>query len=112
MKTTQIAKTAHSIHLAYCKSVNHKTQPEWENLADDHKYVIKTSVLKILTGEIKNVVQSHDLFLESKKKSGWIYGKDYSLEEKTNPRLVSFSKLDCHDKIKETLFFECVKSFI
>ena len=108
----QIAKTAHAVHLAYCNEMNLKTQPKWDELSLEHQSTILDSVEKILSGEIKSKQDSHNNFLEFKKSNGWVFGKEYSLENKTNPRLVDYKNLSIDNKVKETLFFECVKSFI
>lgn len=109
--TKQIAKTCHAVHRAYCNESLLPTQPEWDSVDDSHKQVIIDSVKKILDGEITSKEQSHNNFVEMKKSQGWTFG-NYSLGDKKNPRLIPFEQLNIHDKIKENLFFETVKSFI
>lgn len=108
----QIAKTAHSVHLAYCKTKGLKTQKKWSEVDIKHKEVVYNSVKNILTGVINSVQESHNNFIALKFSQGWFYGEKYSIEKKTNPRLVPFKELTEEDRIKETLFFECVKSFM
>ena len=107
----QIAKTAHAIHRAYCIEMNIPTQPKWDEVENDHKDVMFNSIRHILHGEIDSVQMSHDNFIKGKIENGWVYGEKYSLENKTNPRLVEFNKLTLEQRIKESLFFECVCSF-
>jgi hypothetical protein len=111
MKTKQIAKTAHAVHLAYCELNDLSTQPKWGKLTREHKQTIKSTVKKILSGEIESVKNAHENFVEFKKSNGWVYGKTYDRDKKINPRLCDYEKLSHHDKVKETLFFECVNSF-
>lgn len=107
----QIAKTCHAVHRAYCNESLLPTQPEWDSVDDNHKQVIIDSVKKIFDGEITSKEQSHNNFVAMKKSQGWTFG-NYSMGDKKNPRLVPFEQLNIHDKIKENLFFETVKSFI
>lgn len=108
----QIAKTAHSIHRAYCIEMNIPTQPEWIDVEHSHKDVIYNTIRNILHGKISSIEESHNKFIESKTSQGWSFGKEYSIEDKKNPRLVEFNKLTKEQRIKERLFFECVKSFM
>ena len=107
----QIAKTAHSVHLAYCNEMGLKTQPKWNDLELEHQNTILDSVERILSGEIKTKEDSHNNFVKFKKSNGWLFGEIYSLINKTNPRLVDYKNLSLENKVKESLFFECVKSF-
>ncbi|QQV90434.1 RyR domain containing protein [Olleya phage Harreka_1] len=112
-KLEQIAKTCHAVHKAYCLQAGIKTQPEWDKVQTEHKLTIFSTIEKILSGEIKTQAQSHANFVDFKKTNGWKYGAGYSIKHKTNPRLVDFfSQLPLEDRIKESIFFECVKSFI
>ena len=108
---TQIAKTCHAVHRAYCKQMGIETQPVWDEVSESHKDVIINSVLKILSGEINSKEESHFNFVMNKEAQGWKFGI-YSKENKTNPRLLPFEELRIEDQVKETLFFETVKSFI
>jgi hypothetical protein len=107
----QIAKTAHAIHRAYCLEMGIPTQPKWEDVESDHKEVVYSSINQIIQGGIKTVEESHDNFIEFKYEQGWRYGVVYSIENKLNPRMVSFSLLTPEQRVKERLFFECVSSF-
>lgn len=106
-----IAKVAHAVHLAYCKEMGIKTQPEWQELDFTHKRTIVDSIGKIRSGEINSAEESHKNFVRKKIEDGWICGERYDKENKINPRLVSFDKLSITDRAKEVLFFECVNSF-
>ena len=112
MNKEQIAKTAHTVHLAYCKEMGILTQPNWDDINESHRDMVLDSVSKILSGEISSREESHKCFLDHKLSDGWVYGKEYSLDNKTNPRLVEFNDLDEEQKIKDALFFSCVSSFI
>ena len=107
----QIAKTAHSVHRAYCIANNISTQPEWDSVEQEHKEVVYNSIKSILNGEISSLEESHNKFVESKKSQGWTYGQQYDITKKTNPRLVPFENLNLSQKTKEMIFFECVNSF-
>ena len=108
----QIAKTAHSIHRAYCLQMGIPTQPKWEDVENEHKDVVRHSIRHIIKGNINNVEESHDNFIKFKHEQGWRFGEVYSIENKLNPRMVCFSRLTLEQRIKEALFFECVISFM
>ena len=106
----QIAKTAHAVHRAYCQEMGMKTQPKWHEISPEHRQTVIDSVSKIMAGEMNSPKESHQNFVDRKIADGWTFG-EYSLERKTNPRLVNFESLEKEDRMKEILFFECVKSF-
>ena len=89
-----------------------KTQPEWDELSDEHSEAILDSVNKIMDGEINSREESHDNFVVYKKANGWVYGEEYNLSFQTNPRLCEFKDLSLEDRVKESMFFECVNSFL
>ena len=107
----QIAKTAHAIHRAYCLEMNIPTQPHWDLVDNEHKEVVYNSIRHILAGNVTNVAESHYNFIKGKQDTGWVYGEEYSLKNKTNPRLCIFKNLTQEQRIKEALFFECICSF-
>jgi hypothetical protein len=111
ISTTQIAKTAHAVHVTFCNEMIIATQPAWDEISEEHRQVIISSVDKIVMGEITSKVESHNNFVAMKKSQGWRYGQ-YNSDYKLNPRLVPFEELTLMDRIKESLFFETVKSFI
>jgi hypothetical protein len=111
MNIDQISKTAHAVHRAYCFEMGIPTQPKWVEVSPEHKAVVANTVRNILLGNITSIEESHNLFVESKVMDGWSFDKEYSLENKTNPRLVPFNLLSKEQRVKEALFFKCVSSF-
>ncbi len=112
MNILQIAKTCHEVHRTYCKSIGHETQPCWEETSQEHKNVVVNSVEKIISSDIKVSEESHKNYVIEKMKQGWVYGETYSIENKTNPRIVPYEDLSTEQRTKEELFFTTVKSFI
>ena len=112
MNIEQIAKTCHSVHRAYCTELNIPTQPEWDKVENEHRETVIDSITQILSGKIKSKEDSHNNFVNLKQMNGWVYGEVWDAVEKTNPRLVPFDELSDEHKVKEALFFECVKSFM
>lgn len=108
----QIAKTCHIVHTTFSQAIGHGTQPSFDEVSEAHKNTIISSIEKILSGEITSPMQSHDNFVKEKLEAGWKHSDEYSIENKTNPRLVPFSELPNSNRIKEELFFNTVKSFI
>lgn len=108
----QIAKTAHAIHRAFCVENGIPTQPQWDDVGNEHRDVVFKTIRHILNGDISSVDDSHKKFVESKTKQGWVFGEEYDLKNKINPRLVEFENLTLEQRTKERLFFECVISFM
>lgn len=102
----QIAKTCHAAHNALCE------EPiPWELKTSEHKATVYSSIDKILSGEILSAKQAHDNFVARKKADGWVYGEEYSTEDKINPRVTEFENLGLIDLAKEKIFFNIVESF-
>jgi len=103
-----IAKTCHAAHLAYSNTHGLKTQPAWKDVEKSHKDAMFSSIKNIMSGVLKSPEDSHKNFIKMKLDAGWIYGKEYSIENKTNPRLVKFEELNIHDVARGVIFHSIV----
>lgn len=107
----KIAKIAHKAHNSLCIELGHSIT-KWNELAYQHVEIIKESAEKILSGEYTSAEDSHKNFVKMKKANGWKFGFEYSLVEKTNPRVIDFEALSPNEILKEQLFFNTVKAFL
>ena len=112
IKIIDIAEMAHELHLSLCKKMGMDTQHKWATIDPDHMVILINGITGILMGMSKNAEESHNMFVANKGKQGWSFGITYSLTDKTNPRLCNWENLSGEDKIKETVFFNFVSSFI
>lgn len=112
MSTTpeHIARIAHEVNRAYCRSIGDESQPNWENAPDWQKDSalngVKIHLLSELTPE-----QSHISWLKQKESEGWKYGPVKDVEKKEHPCFLPYSELELEQRTKDYLFKAVVDSF-
>ncbi len=103
----------HAVHRAYHASNNNFSFGlKWEEKSEEHQATVCDTVTLILNGEITNVEDSHENFVNRKLADGWSYADNYSQEDKTSPRLKPFYDLPKTEQAAEHIFFEAVNAFI
>ena len=110
-----IAKSIHEVNKAYCESIGDNSLLPWD-LTPQHVQdsVIHTVFFNLMNPDAKPS-QQHEVWLEFKKKDGWIYGKEKDSEKKTHPCIVPYECLPQEQKTKDYLFkavFTTVKQIL
>ncbi len=103
-----IARAAHTINRAYCQAIGDDSQPEWESAPDWQKDSAISGVKGTLDGSIATPEQSHESWLEHKRKDGWKYGAVKNPEAKEHPCFVPYAELPESQKVKDHLYHTAV----
>lgn len=111
MKLTieEIARVCHNVNKAYCTSIGDLSQPEWELAPDWQRQSAVTGVkAHIDSGLTMKPEDSHNSWMDEKRRDGWIYGETKDPQKKTHPCMVPYSNLPLEQKTKDYLFMEVV----
>lgn len=107
----KIASVCHTVNKAFCNSNGDFTHAAWSECSDDLKRSTYNGVIHI----IKNPTTTpEEIFLNWKKekvRAGWVHGVVKDETKLTHPNLnKTFEQLSLHERTKDTLFVETVKS--
>ena len=109
MRIEQVARTAHEVNRAYCKSIGDDSQPSWENAPKWQKDSAMNGVKFHLTGN-KTPEESHESWLKEKEDDGWIFGEVKDAIKKTHPCFRPYNELPQEQKAKDFLFSAVIES--
>jgi hypothetical protein len=98
-----VARTAHEVNRAYCRAIGDDSQPPWGEAPDWQKESCRRGVLAHLGADL-TPEQSHALWLEEKRRTGWTYGPLKDPEKKTHPCFRPYVDLPQEQRIKDYLF--------
>jgi hypothetical protein len=110
-KEFQIARTAHEVNRAYCKSIGDDSQPAWEDAPDWQMQSTFDGVVFHRDHPDAGPSASHDNWLARKAADGWKYGPVKNPEKKEHPCFVPYSQLPEEQQVKDALFIAVVHSF-
>lgn len=80
----------------------------WDSLDEETKRSAIDGVRGVLSGN--DPAQSHDRWMDFKRREGWKYGPVKDQGKKTHPSMVPYPDLPSHHKIKDLLFFNIVQA--
>lgn len=110
MTSVDIARIAHEVNRAYCKSIGDDSVHEWDLMGIEHKVCLTKGVyFHILHSDIVTPSLSHETWLKEKDADGWIYGEIKDIEKKEHPCMVNYDQLSLEQRTKSYLFGEVVK---
>jgi len=112
MSIEQIAKIAHEVNRIYCETLGDTSQPKWEDAPEWQKESAVKGVKFHIENPNSTPEDSHNSWLEEKKKDGWKYGKVKNAEKKTHPCFVSYEKLPKAQQAKDKFFLSVVRAAI
>ena len=104
MNIEQIAKVAHEINRAYCKSIGDSSQTSWEDAPGWQKKSAMDGVLFHLNNPSTLPSASHESWLAEKERDGWKYGPVKDADKKEHPCFVPYESLPTEQKAKDYLF--------
>ena len=112
MSVGNIARICHEVNRAICESQGDTSQVPWDEAPEWQKESAMAGVLGIIGGEITKPEDSHRSWTEHKLNEGWVYGPVKDAEAKTHPCLVEYAALPPEQRVKDSLFFAVVTSYL
>jgi len=108
MTKEDIAKIAHEINRAYCKSIKDHSQKIWKCAPEWQRKSAITGVEFHIDNPGAGVDDSHKSWLKEKYDDGWKYGPVKDSSKKEHPCCVPYEELPVEQQAKDYLFREIV----
>lgn len=99
-----IARVAHEINAAYCRSLGDYTQGNWEDAPNWQRASVVAGVEVHLANPDLTPAQSHESWMAHKLKDGWVFGEVKDPEKKTHPCMVPYEQLPQEQRSKDHIF--------
>lgn len=101
-----IAAACHQQNRAWCVAHGDHSQPQWSEAPEWQRKSAILGVENALKGATPE--QSHECWLEEKRKDGWTYGPTKDVEKKQHPCFVPYAELPPEQKLKDHFFVDMV----
>jgi hypothetical protein len=105
-----IAEFAHEINRAYCEAIGDHTQPKWADLPAHLQAGIMMGV-EANMDSIMSPEQSHSVWMEEKRRTGWKYAPVKNVEAREHPCMVPWDLLPQDQRVKDYLFVAVMRLF-
>ena len=102
-----IAVACHQQNRTSCQMIGDDSQPNWDQAAEWQRDSAVAGVKQALINA--NPAMSHESWLEHKRATGWVYGKEKDPEKKTHHCMVPYSDLPEEQKKKDGLYIDMVQ---
>lgn len=112
MRPADIAKVAHEINAAYCRSLGDMSQPEWAAAPDWQKQSAVEGVKFHLANPDAGPEASHANWMALKLSDGWKYGPIKNSTTKEHPCIMAFDQLPVAQRAKDYLFKATVTQLV
>lgn len=106
----KIARICHEANRILCEGMGDLSQPMWDFAPDWQKASARNGVKAHLVREL-TPEQSHQLWLNEKEATGWVYGEKKDSHLKTHPCIRPYSMLPKEQQIKDSMFHAIVQCF-
>lgn len=103
-----LAAAAHEVNRAYCQGLGDTSQVPWDEAPDWQKQSAILGVQGALAGNTPE--ESHESWLEEKRRTGWKYGPVKDADKKEHPCFVPYNQLDDEQRMKDELFVNIVRT--
>ncbi len=104
MQIEEIARLAHEVNAAYCRSLGDNSQPPWEEAPDWQKDSAINGVQYRINNPDSTPEDSHNNWLKQKTEEGWRYGEVKDPDAKTHPCFCHYADLPQAQRTKDYLF--------
>lgn len=104
---SDIAKICYEVNKAYCEAIGETILP-FED--------VEGSTIEGVINHMKNPSmtpkESHEKWMEFKRKDGWKYGPVKNVELKEHPRFIEYDELPTEQKAKDYIFKALAKQLL
>lgn len=110
MTIEQIAQVTYEVNLAYCQSIGDNSFLPWNEAPEWQRDTCIKGVKMHLENPNATQKDSHESWLEEKRKEGWQWGPFKNPERKEHPCFVPYDELPAEQKAKDYIFRQIVHS--
>lgn len=112
MNPLEIARVCHEVNRGYCASQGDHSQPAWEDAPEWQQKSAYEGVKYALTHPDAKPSDSHESWLEEKRRDGWKYGPVKDPDKKEHPCFVPYDDLPRAQKAKDYIFLAVVRALV
>lgn len=105
-----IARAAHEVNRAYCKSIGDESHKPWDEAPQWQRDSAVNGVKFLIENPEAVPEDSHKNWAKEKLAAGWIYGPVKDEADKRHPRLVPYKRLPKKQRTKDDLFLATVRA--
>lgn len=102
------ARAAHEANRAYCLALGDPSQPAWEEAPDWQRESARKGVSGALAGATPE--QSHEGWLEEKRRTGWRFGPKKNPEKREHPCFLPYAELPESQRRKDGVYLAVVRA--
>jgi hypothetical protein len=102
--TIRAARAAHEANRILCLALGDISQARWEDAPEWQKGSAINGVRLIESNPDTTAEQSHESWLEQKRREGWKYGPEKKPFAKEHPCFVPYGQLDPGQRLKDEMF--------
>lgn len=103
------ARAAHEANRAYCIALGDFSQTDWEGSPSWQRDSAIKGVLGVLCSG-NGPEQSHESWLDEKRRTGWKYGPVKDPEKKEHPCFLPYAELPPEQRAKDAIFVSTVRT--
>lgn len=108
----RLAEAAHEVNRVYCELLGDTSQPDWAHAPDWQKQSAVNGVLFHRNNPLATPRDSHESWLEEKRRDGWMWGTEKNPELKIHPCCVPYDDLPEEQRRKDDFFCAVVKTLL
>jgi hypothetical protein len=112
MKDEDIARVVHEGNRALCRTQGDDSQPAWDDAPEWQRSSALAGVAMIRANPSSTPEQSHESWLEEKRRTGWTYGPVKDTVKKEHPCFVPYEQLPANQQVKDHLFGSIVRTLL
>jgi hypothetical protein len=110
MTPEEIAHVCHEANRAYCQILGDYSHRSWRDATAMLKNSVTYGVARAIDDPGLTAAQSHQSWLDYKKKEGWVPGLYKNEKTKEHPNMLPFHELPDHEQRKDKLFIAIVRA--
>jgi hypothetical protein len=111
-KVKALSRMVHEANRAFCDELGDTSQKPWNEAPGYNHTSAMVGIQAVCDNPDITPSQIHDVWMESKKKDGWVYGPKKDKKKKTHPSVVPYEELSASEQYKDYLVIYIVKSYL
>lgn len=111
-KVKALSKMVHEANKVFCEANGDFSQEHWSEAPDYNHTSAMVTVQALLDNPDTSPEDLHDIWMNTKKADGWVYGETKDREKKTHPSIVPYDDLNVVEKYKDHLVRDIVLSYV
>lgn len=105
------SKSAYAALKVFGEQVLNESKQDWDTLSSDVQHRFMNAVKNCIDRKIENPTVVHGEWLLDMTKQGWIYGEEYSEQQKTHPCMRPYEELETGQQTKDQIYIAVLSPY-